>query len=127
MANNSADKRPLTETPTVLPLPDFHFPGEIGRTYLESDPAHLRIGIRHARDQPTNSRRSQRIRARRRAPLMRVRLQIDVKSSAASLAARRFQRENFRVLDAFKSVRAFTDYLAFAIHNHGPHTGIGRS
>jgi arylsulfatase A-like enzyme len=26
-------------TPTVLPRPDFRFPGEIGRTYLESDPA----------------------------------------------------------------------------------------
>lgn len=26
-------------TPQVLPRPDFHFPGEIGRTYLESDPA----------------------------------------------------------------------------------------
>jgi arylsulfatase A-like enzyme len=26
-------------TPNVLPRPDFHFPGEVGRTYLESDPA----------------------------------------------------------------------------------------
>src|SRR6516225_843871 len=26
-------------TPSVLPRPDFHFPGHIGRTYLESDPA----------------------------------------------------------------------------------------
>ena len=26
-------------TPNVLPRPDFRFPGEIGRTYLESDPA----------------------------------------------------------------------------------------
>ena len=26
-------------TPDVLPRPDFHFPGEIGRTYLDSDPA----------------------------------------------------------------------------------------
>ncbi|MGC4001954.1 MAG: arylsulfatase [Pirellulales bacterium] len=26
-------------TPTVLPRPDFHFPGEIGRTYLDSDKA----------------------------------------------------------------------------------------
>ena len=25
-------------TPEVLPRPDFHFPGEVGRTYLESDP-----------------------------------------------------------------------------------------
>ena len=26
-------------TPTVLPRPDFHFVGEVGRTYLDSDPA----------------------------------------------------------------------------------------
>ena len=26
-------------TPEILPRPDFRFPGEIGRTYLESDPA----------------------------------------------------------------------------------------
>src|SRR5262249_18723046 len=25
-------------TPIVLPRPDFHFPGEVGRTYLESAP-----------------------------------------------------------------------------------------
>ncbi|MFT3823696.1 MAG: arylsulfatase [Chitinophagaceae bacterium] len=28
-----------TRTPPVLPRPDFHFKGQIGRTYLESDPA----------------------------------------------------------------------------------------
>src|SRR5262245_3534219 len=27
------------ETPSVLPRPDFHFPGTVGRTYLDSDPA----------------------------------------------------------------------------------------
>lgn len=26
-------------TPNILPRPDFHFPGEVGRTYLDSDPA----------------------------------------------------------------------------------------
>ena len=26
-------------TPSVLPRPDFRFPGESGRTYLDSDPA----------------------------------------------------------------------------------------
>src|SRR5215510_5746062 len=25
-------------TPSVLPRPDFHFPGNVGRTYLDSDP-----------------------------------------------------------------------------------------
>lgn len=29
----------LAQTPTVLPRPDFHFEGQVGRTYLESDPA----------------------------------------------------------------------------------------
>jgi hypothetical protein len=26
-------------TPSILPRPDFHFPGEVGRTYLDSEPA----------------------------------------------------------------------------------------
>src|SRR5262245_56047415 len=26
-------------TPEVLPRPDFHFPGNVGRTYADSDPA----------------------------------------------------------------------------------------
>ena len=30
---------PTGQTPTVLPRPDFHFPGNVGRTYLDSDPA----------------------------------------------------------------------------------------
>src|SRR5262249_1331485 len=29
---------PTRSTPTVLPRPDFHFPGNVGRTYLDSDP-----------------------------------------------------------------------------------------
>ena len=29
---------PSAGTPEVLPRPDFHFPGEVGRTYLESSP-----------------------------------------------------------------------------------------
>src|SRR3954467_13263962 len=39
---NAADNLPPAPspgTPTVLPRPDFHFPGKIGRTYLDSDPA----------------------------------------------------------------------------------------
>ncbi len=34
-----ATKTSTRGTPPVLPRPDFHFPGEVGRTYLESDPA----------------------------------------------------------------------------------------
>ena len=30
---------PSAGTPAVLPRADFHFPGEVGRTYLDSDPA----------------------------------------------------------------------------------------
>jgi arylsulfatase len=30
---------PAPATPSVLPRPDFHFPGNVGRTYLDSDPA----------------------------------------------------------------------------------------
>src|SRR5262244_890688 len=29
---------PPAATPSVLPRPDFHFPGTVGRTYLDSDP-----------------------------------------------------------------------------------------
>ena len=30
---------PITGTPEILPRPDFRFPGEVGRTYTDSDPA----------------------------------------------------------------------------------------
>jgi arylsulfatase len=32
------DSQSIKGTPLVLPRPDFHFPGEVGRTYLESAP-----------------------------------------------------------------------------------------
>src|SRR5262245_35015941 len=36
----SQDKSsPPANTPSVLPRPDFHFPGNVGRTYLDSAPA----------------------------------------------------------------------------------------
>src|SRR5579871_1789328 len=37
--SDKAPKAAAASTPNVLPRPDFHFPGEIGRTYLDSDPA----------------------------------------------------------------------------------------
>jgi arylsulfatase len=37
--SSAAQGGPGGQTPAVLPRPDFHFGGEIGRTYLESDPA----------------------------------------------------------------------------------------
>jgi hypothetical protein len=36
---SSSPGAPPPETPDVLPRPDFHFQGEIGRTYRDSDPA----------------------------------------------------------------------------------------
>jgi Sulfatase len=30
---------PTLGTPSILPRPDFHFPGNVGRTYRDSDPA----------------------------------------------------------------------------------------
>src|SRR4029450_5898599 len=37
-AENAAPA-PTPGTPSVLPRPDFHFPGNVGRTYRDSDPA----------------------------------------------------------------------------------------
>ncbi|HEY1801543.1 MAG TPA: arylsulfatase [Terriglobales bacterium] len=34
-----AEEQNNGSTPSILPRPDFHFPGEVGRTYLDSDPA----------------------------------------------------------------------------------------
>jgi len=39
MAGKSPAPPVEMDTPDVLPRPDFRFPGEIGRTFLESDPA----------------------------------------------------------------------------------------
>src|SRR5262245_2617472 len=36
---SKAEAAPTAGTPTVLPRPDFHFKGNIGRTYLDSDKA----------------------------------------------------------------------------------------
>ena len=39
IAQTATASPPATGTPTVLPRPDFHFPGNVGRTYKDSDPA----------------------------------------------------------------------------------------
>jgi hypothetical protein len=36
---------PAGGTPATLPRPDFHFPGSVGRTYLDSDPPQLDVGM----------------------------------------------------------------------------------
>ena len=40
------------DTPSVLPRPDFHFSGNVGRTYLDSDPPQF--------PQPVQARRARR-------------------------------------------------------------------
>jgi arylsulfatase A-like enzyme len=50
--------KPVSATPesngtaSVLPYPDFHFPGEVGRTYLESDPAQFPKPVRAPKSAP---------------------------------------------------------------------------
>jgi arylsulfatase len=36
--SGSGSENPRAATPSELPRPDFHFPGEVGRTFLDSDP-----------------------------------------------------------------------------------------
>jgi len=45
-------------TPSVLPRPDFHFPGEIGRTYLNSDPGSFHNQCRLPKAHPIFCRRT---------------------------------------------------------------------
>ena len=42
-----------TPTPRVLPRPDFRFPGEVGRTYPEFDPAQFPKPVQAQRVHPT--------------------------------------------------------------------------
>jgi len=39
MASKNNDEHANAGTPGILPRPDFHFSGSVGRTYLDSDPA----------------------------------------------------------------------------------------
>src|SRR5262245_8666834 len=36
--DKAPEPAPIGGTPSVLPRPDFHFLGNVGRTYLDSDP-----------------------------------------------------------------------------------------
>ena len=73
-----------------------------------------RIGILHAGDHAANAGGDDGVGAGPGAALMRARFEVDVKSCAAGFVAGLLQRQNFGVLDAVKSVRAFADHLAFA-------------
>jgi arylsulfatase A-like enzyme len=43
---------PPANTPSVLPRPDFHFPGNVGRTYLDSDPPQFPQPVQAPKDAP---------------------------------------------------------------------------
>jgi arylsulfatase len=43
---------PPASTPSVLPRPDFHFPGNVGRTYLDSDPPQFPQPVQAPKDAP---------------------------------------------------------------------------
>jgi arylsulfatase len=43
---------PTASTPTVLPRPDFHFPGNVGRTYKDSDPPQFPQPVRAPKGAP---------------------------------------------------------------------------
>src|SRR6478672_5102414 len=42
----------MPATPSILPRPDFHFPGNVGRTYLDSDPAQFPQPVRAPKGAP---------------------------------------------------------------------------
>src|SRR5262245_48056415 len=43
---------PPSETPSVLPRPDFHFPGTVGRTFRDSDPPQFPQPVQAPKDAP---------------------------------------------------------------------------
>jgi arylsulfatase len=47
-----ADPPPARNTPGVLPRPDFHFSGNVGRTYLDSDPPQFPQPVQAPRGAP---------------------------------------------------------------------------
>jgi hypothetical protein len=51
-SRNSHHHEVRAATPNKLPRPDFHFPGEIGRTYLDSDPAQFPQPVEAPRGAP---------------------------------------------------------------------------
>jgi len=51
-SGNVKQEAPTAGTPSVLPRPDFRFPGEVGRTYLDSDPAQFPKPVQAPQDAP---------------------------------------------------------------------------
>src|SRR5262249_14481897 len=51
--DRQADSEPARGTPSVLPRPDFHFPGNVGRTDLDSDPPRFPQPVQAPRGAPT--------------------------------------------------------------------------
>jgi hypothetical protein len=49
-----AEPPPPADTPSVLPRSDFHFPGNVGRTYLDSDPPQFPQPVQAPKGAPSN-------------------------------------------------------------------------
>ena len=74
--SSKPSERPESGTPDILPRPDFHFPGSVGRTYLDSDPAQFPQPVQRAegraehRAHPARRRRLRAVQhVRRRHPV----------------------------------------------------------
>lgn len=63
----------------------------------------------------------------RRAALMRVRFEIDIKRPAARLRARGFESEHLRVFQAAVGIYSCTDLVAMRVGNHSADIRIGGS
>ena len=90
----------------------------------EALPGHQRIGICHRRHHARHARLDQRVDARRRAALVRARLQIEIQRGAARLLAGLRQRDDFGVLQPGIGVESAAHHFAIA-HQHRAHQRIG--
>src|SRR6267143_1210967 len=72
--------------------------------FFKAPAADLRIGIVHRGNHALNARGDERIRARRRTPLVGTRLEINVERGSPCLFTRVFEGTNFGMLQAIVSV-----------------------
>src|SRR5215831_6772688 len=117
-------RKSLIQPPRLLlVVPNFHMhsgPAQL----LESAPADFRIRIRHRRDHTMNPGLDQRIRTRSRPPLVRVRLEIDVKGSPARLRSGLLESQNFGVLHTSVGVSSATNSLTAGIRDQRADIGV---
>ena len=97
------------------------------RSCAKSPAMDHRVGVLHAGHDPADSGRDDGVGAGAGSVLMRTRLEVGVKSRAASLGAGLLQRENFGVLPAVIGVESGADDLAATVDDDRAYTRIGRS